>query len=209
MIIPVSVNPNETCQCPFSIRCQIFLISVVGGCWSLVRQPVLTHHSENKPTRHRKKQIPELHSTELSCLRQPCQRSASAPAAHPYEAAQATSLRMCSPPSSSMSDAEGCARQQLQGCCCCGPQAGVNRISVSVRASPLNTRHIMPTTMAPSIHTKEPASGRIEGSESLCLTHTHTQAHTHTLSLSWCRFVGLMDMVLTSIPTNAVTTASF
>lgn len=98
MIIPVSVNPNETCQCPFSIRCQIFLISVVGGCWSLVRQPVLTHHSENKPTRHRKKQIPELHSTELSCLRQPCQRSASAPAAHPYEAAQATSLRMCSPP---------------------------------------------------------------------------------------------------------------
>lgn len=98
MIIPVSVNPNETCQCPFSIRCQIFLISVVGGCWSLVRQPVLTHHSENKPTRNRKKQIPELHSTELPCLRQPCQRSASAPAAHPYEAAQATSLRMCSPP---------------------------------------------------------------------------------------------------------------
>lgn len=68
-----------------------------GGCWSLVRQPVLTHHSENKPTLHRKKQIPELHS-ELSCLRQPCQRSASAPAAHPYEAAQATSLRMCPPP---------------------------------------------------------------------------------------------------------------
>lgn len=109
-----------------------------GGCWSLVRQPVLTHHSESKPTLHRKKLIPELHS-ELSCMRELCQRSASAPAAHPYEAAQATSLRMCFPPSS-MSDAEGCARQQLQGWCCCGPQAEVNRISVSVRASHCSTQ---------------------------------------------------------------------
>lgn len=162
MIIPVSVNPNETCQCPFSIRCQIFLISVVGGCWSLVRQPVLTHHSENKPTRHRKKQIPELHSTELSCLRQPGQRSASAPAAHPYEAAQATSLRMCSPPpSSSMSDAEGCARQQLQGCCCCGPQAGVKRISVSVRASHRSTQDTL--CQLQWLHLFTPRSLHLEG----------------------------------------------
>lgn len=169
-----------------------------------IQTAILTHHSENMPTLHRKKLILEL-NPGLSCLRSLRQQSASAPAAHPYKPAQASAFWMFFPPDSRC---RKMCQAAATGLVLLWAQAEVNRIAVSACASQRSTQDTL--WLLQWLHLFTPGSLHLERERGLAASvwHTHTHSLTHSLFLSCFRFVGLMDMILTSIPTNVVTTAS-
>lgn len=166
-------------QCPSFPLTAKYSQSVSWGMLKSIQTAILTHHSENMPTLHRKKLILEL-NPGLSCLRPLRQQSASAPAAHPYKPAQASALWLFFPPDSRC---RMVCQAAATGLVFLWAQAEVNRIAVSSCASQRSTQDTL--WLLQCLHLFTPGSLHLERERGLAASvwHTHTHSLTHSLSL--------------------------